>query len=128
MRLRSPLESQHAVYATVAAALLVTVLAIPAGFGGRGAGVTGAGRTISAATGEIPLHSIEVSRGADGGFMTPDGMDMKTLAGKLAGLPPEMPDPVVLVRIPASTELQAIPPILKEMESAGIKKIALLME
>jgi len=128
LRLLSPLENHHAVYTAVAAAILVTFLAIPAGFVGRSTSSSAGTTALAVTPGEIPLHSIEVSRGPDGRFLTPDGMDLKTLAAKLTTLPPEVPGPVVLIKVPASTELQAVPPILKEMETAGIKKIALLME
>ncbi|MBN1807981.1 MAG: hypothetical protein JW909_02865 [Planctomycetes bacterium] len=128
MRLNRPLDTPYVAYVAASMAVLAAVLATLIGLGGRTGQTTGGGEVLSLVSGDIPLHSVEVRQTPDGQYKTLDGMTVTQLAGRIRSLPPEVPVPVVMVRISASTELKSVAPILKEMEAAGIKKIAILLE
>ena len=74
---------------------------------------------------EADRFAAELAEGRD---VSIDVVDPEEEAARLKALPSEVPAPAVIVKVPASTELSAIAAILKEMEEAGISKVAIVTE
>jgi len=129
VHLNRPQEVPYVTYITLSAAIITLVITALIGFAGISGGVKNDVKgAMSLTSRDVPLHSIEIQQGADGKFRTADGTGVETLAAKIKVLPPEVPEPFVLVRVPASTQLESVTPVLKEIEASGIKNIAIVIE